>query len=87
MTPVYYRFCFSPSDGQVRLSHNNEGHPAHIRMHSDLAAEANEHGCVHGYAFRVHDGYRVFDFKHNPLVDPFIRERVRKAIDNDHASQ
>ena len=84
--PVYYRWVFSPSDGQVRLSHNNEGHPANIRTHADLASEANEHGCVHGYAFRVHGGYRVLDYSHSTLVDPFIRERVKKAIEHDTSS-
>ena len=80
MSPVYWRWVFSPSDGQVRLSHNDEGHPANVRTHADLASEANEHGCVHGYAFRVHGGYRVLDYSHNTFVDPFIRARVKEAI-------
>jgi hypothetical protein len=85
--PVFYRWVFSPSDGQVRLSHNQEGHPAHIRTHKDLANEANEHGCVHGYAFRMGDDqYRVLDYAHKPLVDPYIKVRVKKAVEDDAAT-
>jgi len=85
-SPVYYRWVFSPSDSQVRLSHNQEGHPAHIRTHKDLANEANEHGCVHGYAFKVGGGYRILDYAHKTLVDPYIRGHVKKAVEDDAAT-
>lgn len=85
--PVYYRWVFSPSDGQVRLSHNKESHPALIRTHKDLANDANEHGCVHGYAFQVGGGrYRILDYSHRALVDPFIKAAVKKAVEDDSAT-
>lgn len=80
MDPIYYRFALKPSDGSVLLSHNQEGHPARVRTHADLAQEGNEPGMVHGYAYRIRGGWRLHDYEHRPLTDPFVKAQVSKAI-------
>lgn len=80
MAPLYWRFCFKPSDGSVLLSHNQETHPTEVKTHGSLALEANEPGLVHGYAYRIHGGWRLHDYEHRPLTDPFIKAQVAKAL-------
>lgn len=79
MKPAYVRFVFNPTDGEVELSHNHEGHPAHAPTHRDLA----DGHSVHGYAYRIQGGWRVTDYEHKPLNDTFIAARVVDRLTRD----
>lgn len=81
--PLYYRFAFKPSDGSVLLSHNQEDQP---KSHGSLALEANEPGVVHGYAYPIGGGYRLHDYEHKPLTDPFIKAQVARSLANGQTS-
>lgn len=79
-TIIYYRWCHSPSTGDVTLSHNYEGHPTDINYHSDMAHERKEQDLEFGYAYRMDNGWKVTDADHKPSQDPFTREAVERAI-------
>ena len=76
----YYRWVFNPSNSEVTLSHNKEGHPAFIKTHGDLSREVNHPEAVHGYIFKIKGGWRLLDYAHKPIDDPYIKRRVMKAI-------
>lgn len=78
--PLYYRWALAPSTGDVILSHNHEAHPARVRTHTDLAAEVNEPGASHGYAYRIKGGWRLHDYDHKAIEDPFVHAQVVKAL-------
>lgn len=80
LKPLYYRFAYCPSDGRVLVSHNHEGHPAEVRTHGSLAQEANEPGVVHGYAYPIGGGWRIHDYEHKPLTDPYVKAQVSRAL-------
>jgi hypothetical protein len=80
--PLYYRWVFSPKSGQVDLAHNGE--PV-VRYHGDLASARNEPGLVHGYAYRIGGGWRLFDWEHKPLGDPFVVAQVMRKLRGEEA--
>lgn len=75
--PLYYRFAFDPQSGEVELAHNRETHPAYIRHHGDLAGNG---GMVHGYAYRIGNGWRLTDYDDKPFNDNYIRTKVVRAV-------
>ena len=80
MQPFYYRFVLRPSDGEVELAHNWESPADVVRYHSDLAAEQNEDGLYNGFAYRIKGGWRLTDWEHRPIDDPFVVAQVMRAI-------
>jgi hypothetical protein len=78
--PFYYRWVLKPSDGSVDLSHNFEDHPAHVRYHGELATQHKEPDLIHGYAYRLDNGWRLTDWEHKPLDDKFVVAQVVRAI-------
>lgn len=79
--PIYYRWVFTPSG--VELSHNDDEHPANLQYHQDLGSEVNEQNMVHGYAYRIHNGWRLTDWEHKPIEDPYVQKSVVDAINNE----
>lgn len=71
---------YSPSSGEVSLSHNHEGHPAMIRFHADMAKERTEHDVEPGYAFKLDNGWKVTDQDFKPVADPHRMVAVENAI-------
>jgi len=78
--PVYYRWTFAPDTGEVEIGHNEEDHPALIRYHEQLADQLNRGHVVHGYAYRIVDGWRLSDDEHKPLEDPYVVSQVLRAL-------
>ena len=74
--PLYYRFVYDPQTGESELHHNDEEHPANIKYHSELSKP----DAYHGYAYRIGKGWRVTDWEHNPLDDPYVNASVLKSI-------
>jgi hypothetical protein len=35
---------------------------------------------IHGYAYRINDGWRITDWEHRPVGDPHVKELVRKEL-------
>ncbi len=77
---IYYRFAYSPTTGDVSLSHNREGHPAMIRFHSEMASDRPEQDIEVGYAFKLDNGWKVTDSEFKPVVDPHRLVAVENAI-------
>lgn len=77
--PLYFRWTFSPQTNSVALSHNGEDHPANIRYHTDLAREIGP-DSVHGYAYRIGRGWRLTDWDHRPLDDPYVSASVLREL-------
>jgi hypothetical protein len=78
--PLYYRWVFSPDTGEVVVGHNEEGHPALVRYHKELAGELNRPNLTHGYAYRLVGGWRLTDWEHKPLEDPFITSQILNKL-------
>ena len=79
-TPIYYRWVFSPKDGQVALGHNDETHPAFVPYHRDIADLVGKANLQHGYAYRIHGGWRLTDEEHKPVRDNYVVAQVVRAL-------
>lgn len=77
--PLYKRWVFSPATGKVELA-DNTGNPLDVRYHGDLASRINEPDLVHGYAYRLGDGWRLTDWDSKPLSDPFVVAQVMRTL-------
>lgn len=78
--PVYWLWVFNPVNG-VTLAKNNQDAPrADTITHSDLAEEVDHPDRLHGYAYPIRGGYRLTDWDHRPVGDPFIVKSVLAAI-------
>lgn len=78
--PIYYRFIFKPSDGSVELSHNEDQHPAEVEYHEALRGRAGEPETYHGYAYRIGGGWRLTDWEHKPINDPYVKAQVLREL-------
>lgn len=78
--PLYYRWVFSPDTGEVEIGHNDENHPAKVRYHKELAGQLNRPNLVHGYAYRLLGGWRLTDWEHRPVDDPFVSAQVLQGL-------
>lgn len=78
--PYYYLWVFDPETSHVHLEHNANRHPKDAVDHADLAARVPHPDRVHGYAYPIRGGYRITDWDHREVKDPFIKERVRLAL-------
>jgi hypothetical protein len=80
--PIYYRWAYSPTTGEVSLSHNHEGHPADIEFHAQMAEQRAESDLQFGYAYRLDNGWKVTNEKHGHEDDVHLRVAVEKAIES-----
>lgn len=78
--PVYYRWAYSPSTGDVTLSHDYEAGPADIRFHGQMADERSEGDLEVGFAFKMDNGWKVTDQDFKPVDDPHRLLAVEGAI-------
>lgn len=78
--PPYYLFVYSPATGEVTIGHTLEAHPAEVPTHADLASELNEPGLLHGYAYRINNGWRLTDVDHRPITDAHAKVRVPEEL-------
>lgn len=78
----YWIWVFNPDTGSVRLEHNEDRHPAHHLDHSDLAKLVPNPDRVHGYAYRLRHGkgFRITDWDHHEVKDPYIKRQVDLAL-------
>lgn len=80
--PQYYLWVFNPDTGKVRVEHNEDRHPALRLDHSDLAKSVPHPDRIHGYAYplRHGGGFRITDWDHKPVKDPYIKRQVDLAL-------
>lgn len=78
--PLYYRWVLSPDTGDVELSSNQDDHPALVPYHEQLSGKINRPNLAHGYAYRIVGGYRITNWEHRPVEDPFIISQVKNAL-------
>lgn len=77
--PLYYRWVFTPEQG-VTLSSNDDDHPSRVPYHTDLGGLVDQQAPYHGYAYRIGDGWRLTDWEHGAVEDPFIAAQVVRAL-------
>lgn len=78
--PFYYRWVFSPTKG-VTLGSNGDEHPALVPYHQGLGGQVDSQDLMHGYAYRIKNGWRLTDWEHRPLEDPFIVAQVVRSLE------
>jgi hypothetical protein len=78
--PFYYSWVFKPQDGDVELFHAWDEHPAFVRAHPDIASSIFQPNLIHGYAYRIQNGWRITDWEHASVDDPFIKRKVLEAL-------
>ena len=77
--PLYWVWVFDPQDAEVEL-YNEEDHPLDTPGHSELAAKHPHPERLHGYAYRIVNGWRITDWEHKALEDPFVVGKVQEAL-------
>lgn len=77
--PLYVRWVYSPSKG-VTIGSNADDHPAFVKYHQQLGGDINDTDLVHGYAYPIGNGWRVTDYEHQPLEDPYIVNQVVRGL-------
>lgn len=82
---IYYRWCYSPTTGDVTLAHNHEGHPTDVRFHADMADERPESDCILGFAHRNESGWTILDQDSRQVDDPHVIESVERAVERDRS--
>lgn len=81
--PLYWLWVFDPQSGKVIVEHNHGKHRAEHIDHSHLAERVPHPDRTHGYAYKIQGGYRITDWEHRPLTDPFIHRAVRDALNDE----
>jgi hypothetical protein len=75
-TPFRLLWAFAPGSGRTHLYDESEHHPAEAPTHETIARDLGEVGMSHGYAYSIPGGWRVLDYHHQPVADPFVRRQV-----------
>lgn len=84
--PHYYLWVFDPQTNKVHVE-SNEGRDRSDHLDHSHLADAHPHpDRVHGYAYllRHHRGFRVTDWDHKEVKDPYIKRQVEKALEGKH---
>lgn len=82
IAPVYYRWTFSPRTG-VSLGHNEGDLDAFVQYR-----EGSSDSDDKGYAYRIGNGWRLTDWEHRPVEDPYVVSQVvRKLQDQEQAGK
>jgi hypothetical protein len=74
--PFRLLWAFAPSSGRTHLYDESDHHPAEAPTHDTIARDLGEVGTSHGYAYSIPGGWRVLDYHHQPVADPFVRRQV-----------
>lgn len=83
--PIYFLWIFDPQKDETILEHNEGRHTAEHVDHQELARRVPHPERVHGYAYKIKDGWRITDWEHRPVDDPHIQSSVRRALRKEGA--
>jgi hypothetical protein len=86
LEPDHYLWTYDPSDAKVYVGHDRGRHPAHYLTHETLAPNVKHEGAIHGYAYPIEGGFRVTDWDHDEVKDPFVVKRIVGALRNENPS-
>lgn len=78
--PTYWLWVFDPQEDKIILEHNEDRHPARHITHRDLAEHVSHPDRIHGYAYRIHGGWRITEDDHGPVDDPHVKHLVSQAL-------
>jgi hypothetical protein len=78
--PVYFLWCFDPFNDKVIIEHNDWRDNAQHIDHRDLAEKVPHPERVHGYAYRLKNGWRITDWEHRPVDDSHIFHLVHEGL-------
>lgn len=78
--PIYHFWVFHPEDDTVSIHHNQGKHPAEHVTHGHLRQMHHHPETLHGYAYRIHGGWRITDDEHRAITDPHVVEKIVKAL-------
>lgn len=78
--PTYWLWVFDPQEDKIILEHNEDRHPAHHITHKDLAELVPHPDRIHGYAYRIHGGWRITEDDHGAVDDPHVKHLVVQAL-------
>lgn len=81
---VYFRWAYSPSTGEVTLSHNHEAGPADIKYHSQMGEERPESDLEVGYASKLANGWQILDADFKPVNDMHVIIAVEDQIAEEY---
>ncbi len=84
--PLYYRWVYSPTKG-VTLGSNQDDHPALVPYHQGLGGQADGQSLLHGYAYRIGNGWRLTMYDHKAVEDPFVVNQVVRTLNNEEEPQ
>lgn len=85
--PLYYLFMYDPYDDKVYVEHDKGEHRADVKTHKDLALKSPHPDKVFGYVYRLKSHWRVTDWDHKPIKDPYILRKVKAKIDGKESFQ
>ena len=78
--PIYYLWVWDPHEDKVHLEHNEGRHRADHIDHSHLAERVPHPDRVHGFAYKIRDGWRITDWEHRPVKDPHVLREVERSL-------
>ena len=81
--PLYHLWVFNPEDGSVLIETPHEKPRSEHRYHVELGKDVQHPDRVHGYAYAIRGGWRITDWEHRPVEDPFIRHAVARKLDGE----
>ena len=82
--PPYFLWVFDPTDGDVRVTHNQGRPPANALTHLTMAPDVVHPERLQGYAYPIKDGWRLTNDEHKKLEDPFVIRVVLKALNRQY---
>lgn len=85
--PMYYRWIYAPSTGEVTLGSNADDHPARVKYHGELGGQADSANPTHGYAYRIGNGWRLTDWEHKAVEDPYTVSQVVRALERKESPE
>lgn len=78
--PPYVLWVFDPDTSEVLIEDNRDHHPAQKVDHGDLGRLVTHPSKVNGYAYRIHQGWRITDHEHKPVTDKHIFKQVTRFL-------
>jgi hypothetical protein len=78
--PIYYLWLYCPNRGTVYIEHNEGRHSAEHLDHSHMAEKSTHPEKIHGFIYRIKNGWRITDWEHKPITDPYISKQIKQSI-------
>lgn len=78
---LYYVWVFDPQSGEVELIDPDED-PLGIPSHDQLRQKYPHPETLHGYAYRIINGWRITDWEHKQVEDQYVLRQVKAVLQN-----